>query len=72
MNNISFRNTCFVNLCGALKFTDSSSDENIIQQHCAQLIEAGVGVAVVSWYPVGRADEHGCVIFLIAFERRRE
>ena len=37
----------------------SSKDPVVVETHMAQLRAAGVGVAVVSWYPPGLADDEG-------------
>lgn len=39
--------------------TYSSHDPDVIQVHMAQMLKAGVGVCVVSWYPPGQADQAG-------------
>ncbi|CAC5380828.1 MANEA [Mytilus coruscus] len=37
----------------------SSSDPNVIHNHMGQMQKAGIGVCVVSWYPMGQADNEG-------------
>ncbi|TSK34909.1 Glycoprotein endo-alpha-1,2-mannosidase-like protein [Bagarius yarrelli] len=37
----------------------SSRDPEVLESHMEQISTAGAGVVVLSWYPLGLADEHG-------------
>ena len=49
----------------------SSADDAIIEKHFAQLREAKVGVAVVSWYPPGKRDAN-CLLYTSPSPRDRQ